>query len=105
LKPANVMGATKLSAETLVHAAAERTGAVYVSVRFGNLPREPRVGRAAVPEACRSGRAGGGDAPGDDALRHDHPSGGAACAAGGCLWNPGSGETFMLDMGEPMKIA
>ena len=37
VNPVNVMGASKLIAEMLVHDAAMRTGRPFVSVRFGNV--------------------------------------------------------------------
>jgi FlaA1/EpsC-like NDP-sugar epimerase len=104
VKPMSVMGATKLIAETLVHAAAGRTGAVYVSVRFGNVLGS----RGSVVPLFQRQIAAGGPVT----VTHPEmtryfmtiPESVQLVLQAAALGTPGSGETFVLDMGEPMKI-
>ena len=104
VKPSSVMGATKLIAETLVHAAAERSGAVYVSVRFGNVLGS----RGSVVPLFQRQIAAGGPVT----VTHPEmtryfmtiPESVQLVLQAAALGTPGSGETFVLDMGEPMKI-
>jgi FlaA1/EpsC-like NDP-sugar epimerase len=104
VKPSSVMGATKLIAETLVHAAAERTGAIYVSVRFGNVLGS----RGSVVPLFQRQIAAGGPVT----VTHPEmtryfmtiPEAVQLVLQAAALGAPGSGETFVLDMGEPMKI-
>ncbi|HEY2825007.1 MAG TPA: nucleoside-diphosphate sugar epimerase/dehydratase [Gemmatimonadales bacterium] len=102
VNPSSVMGATKLMAEAIVHAAAASTGAAYVSVRFGNVLGSRG---SVVPLFQQQIRAGG-------PITITHPEmtryfmtipeavqlvlQAAALGQGG--------ETFLLDMGEPVKI-
>ncbi|HLB37728.1 MAG TPA: nucleoside-diphosphate sugar epimerase/dehydratase, partial [Gemmatimonadales bacterium] len=102
VNPGNVMGATKLLAERLVHQAAVRSGAAYVSVRFGNVLGSRG---SAIPLFQKQIASGG-------PLTVTHPDicryfmtipeavqlvlQAAALGEGG--------ETFMLDMGDPVRI-
>lgn len=104
VNPANVMGATKLIAEGVVHDAAERTGAVYVSVRFGNVLGS----RGSVVPLFQRQIAGGGPVT----VTHPEmtryfmtiPEAVELVLQASAMGTPGQGETFVLDMGEPVKI-
>ena len=72
------MGASKALAERIVEA---RAGVLAHPLRGRALrqrARQLRLGAADLPAPDRRGRAGHGDAPGDDPLLHDHPRGRAA---------------------------
>lgn len=102
VNPVNVMGATKLLAERLVHDAAERTRRPYVSVRFGNV----LASRGSVVPLFQKQIAAGGP------ITVTHPEMTRyfmtipeavqlvlQAAAMGRM-----GETFVLDMGDPVRI-
>jgi FlaA1/EpsC-like NDP-sugar epimerase len=102
VNPANVMGTTKLLAEQLVHEFGERTGKAYVSVRFGNVLGS----RGSVVPFFQQQIARGGPVTvtHEDIRRYFMTIPEAVqlvlqAAALGCR-----GETFVLDMGEPVKI-
>lgn len=102
VQPTNVMGATKRLGELLVRDAARRTGHAYVVVRFGNVLSS----RGSVLPRFRRQLADGGP------ITVTHPQARRyfmtineavqlilQAAAIGC-----SGDTFVLDMGEPVLI-
>jgi FlaA1/EpsC-like NDP-sugar epimerase len=102
VKPTSVMGATKRIAEMLVHETAEETGRCFVSVRFGNVLDS----RGSVVPLFKQQIARGGP------ITITHPE-----ARRYFMTIPESvqlvlqaatlgkgGETFVLDMGEPIKI-
>ena len=104
VNPTNVMGASKRLAELMVQAVATEYAATqYVSVRFGNVLGSSGSVVPLVHLADRARRAGDGDPPRDRALLHDHPGSGATGAASRARWAR-SGQIFVLDMGEPVKI-
>ena len=102
VNPANVMGAAKLLAERLVHDFGERTGKPYVSVRFGNVLGS----RGSVVPFFRRQIARGGPVT----VTHEEirryfmtiPEAVQLVLQAATLGQ--GGETFVLDMGEPVKI-
>jgi len=102
VNPGNVMGATKLLAERLVHQAAVRTGGVYVSVRFGNVLGSRG---SAIPLFQKQIASGGPvTVTHPDICRYlmTIPEAVQLVLQAAALGT--GGETFMLDMGEPVRI-
>ena len=83
VNPTSIMGASKRTAELLVHQAARQNGQRYLAVRFGNVLGS----RGSVVLTFKKQIAAGGPItvthPADHAFLHDHPRGGAAHAASG----------------------
>jgi FlaA1/EpsC-like NDP-sugar epimerase len=103
VNPANVMGATKLLAEQLVHEFGQRTRKAYVSVRFGNVLGSRG---SVVPFFQRQIARGGPVTVTHEEIRRYFmtiPEAVQLVLQAAALG--GGGETFVLDMGEPVRIA
>lgn len=102
VNPTNVMGASKRSAELLVHQAAERTGRPYVAVRFGNVLGS----RGSVVLTFKRQIAAGGPItithPDIERFFMTIPEAVQLVLQAAVLGT--GGEVFVLDMGEPVKI-
>ncbi|MEM7128354.1 MAG: nucleoside-diphosphate sugar epimerase/dehydratase [Chloroflexota bacterium] len=102
VNPTNVMGATKRSAELLVHRTAERTGLPYVAVRFGNVLGSRGSVILTFKEQIRRG--------GPITVTHPEmcrffmtiPEAVQLVLQAAVMGS--GGEVFMLDMGQPVKI-
>lgn len=103
VNPSSVMGATKWLAERLVQASAWRTGSPYVSVRFGNVLES----RGSVVLLFREQIARGGPVTvtHPDVCRYfmTIPEAVQLVLQAAALGQ--AGEVFVLDMGEPIRIA
>jgi len=101
--PSSVLGYTKRIAERLTAFHAERTGATYLSVRFGNVLGS----RGSVLESFAKQIAGGGPITVTDpeVTRYFMTVGEAVqlVVQAGAVGQPG--EVLVLDMGEPVRIA
>jgi len=103
VEPSSVMGATKRLAEWLVSDVARRTGLAYVSVRFGNV-----LGSAGSVLPIFKGQLENGEP-----ITITHPDmtryfmtmqeAGWLILDAGAIGQPG--DLFVLDMGEPVRIA
>lgn len=103
VNPRNVMGATKRLAEELVRATALRTGRSYVSVRFGNVLGS----RGSVIPTFQAQISAGGPVYVTDPEVTRYfmtiPEAVQLLLQAAALGR--GGETFVLDMGRPVKIA
>ncbi len=103
VNPTSIMGASKRAAELLVHDAARRTGRPYVAVRFGNVLGS----RGSVVLTFRRQIAAGGPITVTDPEMKRFfmtiPEAVQLVLQAAVLGQ--GGEVFVLDMGEPVKIA
>ena len=102
VNPTSIMGATKRTAELLVHQAAQRSGRPYVAVRFGNVLGS----RGSVVLTFKQQIAAGGPVTitHPDMRRYfmTIPEAVQLVLQAGILGS--GGEVFVLDMGEPVRI-
>jgi FlaA1/EpsC-like NDP-sugar epimerase len=103
VSPTSVMGATKRIAELIVSRAAERSGYPYGSVRFGNVLGS----RGSVLSIFREQIARGGPVTitHPEMLRYFMTIEEAVHLVLQAMLLGKGGEIFVLDMGEPLKIA
>ncbi len=103
VNPTSIMGASKRAAELVVHQAARRTGRNYVAVRFGNVLGS----RGSVVLTFQKQIATGGPVtvthPEMKRFFMTIPEAVQLVLQASVLGH--GGEVFLLDMGEPVKIA
>lgn len=102
VNPSSVMGATKRAAELIVNSFARNSDAVFVSVRFGNVLGS----RGSVVPLFRRQITMGGPVTVTDPRMVRYfmtiPEAAQLVIQAGSMGN--GGETFVLDMGKPIKI-
>ena len=103
VRPTSIMGATKRLAEVIVRRAAARTGKHYVAVRFGNVLGSRG---SVVPTFLAQIKRGGPVTVTHPEMRRYFmtiPEAVQLVMQAGALGD--GGELFVLDMGEPVRIA
>jgi len=103
VRPTSIMGATKRLAEVIVRRAAARTGKHYVAVRFGNVLGSRG---SVVPTFLAQIKRGGPVTVTHPEMRRFFmtiPEAVQLVLQAGALGD--GGELFVLDMGEPVRIA
>jgi len=100
--PVSVMGATKRMAEHLVVAAAQRTGRPYVAVRFGNVLGSSGSVIPTFQRQLAEGHPLTITHP--DVTRYFMTIGEAVALILQAAAAPQSGDIYVLDMGEPVRI-